>query len=295
MSTGADNGLTAPEDPDLGETGVATAKRGGRNIPVAIAVAVVLIAAVAASLFIWVEIFVGLAILACAFALWELRRGFIAAGIKIAYLPLVVGSAGMLISAFTAGVEAAFVAFILTAGVAVLWHIFDDTGERAIPDILASVFAAVYIPFMASFVVHMAAAPQDGHWRVVTFVLVVIASDTGAFFAGVTLGRHKMAPVVSPNKSWEGLAGGVALAAAVGILATIYLLDSAWWIGLVIGIAGAVTAVLGDLTESLIKRDLGVKDMGNLLPGHGGVLDRVDSILVAAPAVFAAMVFLIPK
>lgn len=271
------------------------ASKTGRNLPVAIGVAIVLIAVVAASLFIRKEAFVALVFIACAVGLHELKRAFEKAELQIAYIPLVVGSAGILISAYTAGVEAAFIAFLLTAGVTALWHLFDDGGLEAVHLISASLFSAVYVPFMASFVIHMAAAPQDGHWRVVAFILVVIASDTGAYFTGILIGKHRMSPVVSPNKSWEGFVGGLVTASIVGALLAIFLLDTQWWIGALIGSVGALAGVLGDLAESLIKRDLNIKDMGTILPGHGGVLDRIDSLLVAAPAVFTVMVLLIPK
>lgn len=281
--------------PEQMEAPTTKSSRTGRNLPVAVAVALVLIGIVAASLFIRKEVFVGLVVVASAIALFELKRAFETADLHIAYIPLVVGSAGIILSAYTAGVEAAFVAFLLTAGVTTIWHLFDDSGLEAVHLISASLFSAVYVPFLASFVVHMVAAPQDGPWRVVTFILVVIASDTGAYFTGILRGKHKMSPVVSPNKSWEGFAGGVITASVVGAILGVTVLNTQWWIGALIGLVGSLAGVLGDLAESLIKRDLGVKDMGSILPGHGGVLDRIDSLLVAAPAVFAVMVLLVPK
>src|SRR6478735_10203128 len=127
------------------------------------------------------------------------------------------------------------------------------------------------------------AAESDGAAQVVSVVLLVACSDTGGFFAGSQFGRHKMAPLVSPKKSWEGFAGSVLLASVAGVVLLPMLLELEWWQGLVVALALVVTATLGDLGESLVKRDLGIKDMSNLLPGHGGLLDRIDSLLVSIP------------
>ena len=117
-----------------------------------------------------------------------------------------------------------------------------------------------------------------------------ICSDIGGYFAGITLtpftGGHKMAPVISPKKTWEGLAGSVLLAVVAGAILLPALLHGHWWQGVVTGIAAVAAAVFGDLAESMIKRDLAIKDMGTLLPGHGGILDRIDSLLACAPVVW---------
>ena len=111
------------------------------------------------------------------------------------------------------------------------------------------------------------------------FILVTIASDIGGYVAGVLFGRHPMAPVISPKKSWEGLVGSVVSCVVAGWLLVVYLLDGAWWVGVVLGLIAAVMATLGDLCESVMKRDLGVKDMSQVIPGHGGLMDRLDSLL----------------
>ena len=157
----------------------------------------------------------------------------------------------------------------------------------------AGIFAALYVPFLAGFALLMARA-EDGAERVVVFVLVTVASDIGGYAAGVILGRHPMAPSVSPKKSWEGFLGSAGACAVVGALSVALLLAGPWWAGVVIGLAAVLTATLGDLGESMIKRDLGIKDMGSLLPGHGGVLDRLDSLLPTAPVVYLLLALLVP-
>jgi phosphatidate cytidylyltransferase len=126
------------------------------------------------------------------------------------------------------------------------------------------------------------AVPDDGARRVVTFIATVVCSDVGGYAAGAALGRHPMAPTVSPAKSWEGFAGSTIACVLGGTALLTLLFDTPWWQGALFGLAIVVTATLGDLGESMIKRDLGIKDMGSLLPGHGGLMDRLDSLLPAA-------------
>lgn len=258
--------------------------KSGRNLPVAIAVAVILLAAVVASLFVVKELFVGLAIIALCMGLWELSQAFSVKGIKIPLLPLGVGTAGMLISAYVSGPEALMVSFALTVGGVVVWRIIDGGGLAAIRDCAAAVFAAAYLPLMAGFVMLMLAA-DNGPLQVMLFILLAVASDTGGFFAGVRFGKTPLAPTISPKKSWEGLAGSFILTMIVGVAGTA-VLDINPVIGIILGLLTPITATVGDLAESLIKRDLGLKDMGTLLPGHGGVLDRLDSLLLTAPFVY---------
>jgi phosphatidate cytidylyltransferase len=151
---------------------------------------------------------------------------------------------------------------------------------------------AIYLPFLAGFAVLMLADP-DGPKRVLSFIAVTVASDIGGYVSGVLFGRRPMAPSVSPKKTWEGFAGSVVCCLAVGVGCLVLVLDGRWWVGLVLGGATAVTATLGDLGESLLKRDLGMKDMGNLLPGHGGLMDRLDSLLPTAPIAYLVLHYLL--
>lgn len=270
-----------PPRPPLPPTG-----RAGRNLPAAFGVAFVLLGVVAAALFIRKEVFVGVAVLAVGVAVWELAVAVAQRQIRIPLLPLWVGTAGVLVSAYAAGLEAMLVAYLLTAGGVFVWRVLDGGGPEAVRDAAAGIFAAAYLPLLAGFVMLLLAEP-DGPLLVATFILVVIANDTGGYAAGVLFGRTPLAPTISPKKSWEGSAGSVVLAAAVGVLMAGLVLDGvAWWAGLVLGVGAVVAATAGDLAESLLKRDLGLKDMGSILPGHGGVMDRLDSLLVTAPVFY---------
>ncbi|MCL2455199.1 MAG: phosphatidate cytidylyltransferase [Micrococcales bacterium] len=269
------------------------APQAGRDLPVAITVGLGLLAVVVASLFILKEVFAVLAVVVVGAAMWELAQAFAKRSIHVPLVPALVGLVGILVSAYTAGPEALFVAFLLTVGGTVVWRVLDGSGEPALRDATASVFAIAYLPFLAGFAMLMLAAP-DGPQRVMLFILLVVASDTGGYTVGSLLGWHPMAPKVSPKKSWEGVAGSLVLACVVGVVGSQALLSTDPVVGVVLGVAVVTTATLGDLAESMLKRDLGLKDMGRLVPGHGGVLDRLDSLLLSAPAVYLVLAALVP-
>jgi len=267
--------------------------RPGRDLPVAIVVGVALLVGVIASLFIRKEAFAVVAIVAVCAGLWELAQAFTRRAIHLPLVPLIVGAVGILVSAYTAGPEAMFVAFMLTVGGVVIWRVLDGNGEAALRDASAGAFAAAYLPFLAGFVMLMLAAP-DGPSRVMLFILLVVASDTGGFVVGTLLGKHPLAPSVSPKKSWEGLVGSIVLACVVGVVGVQVAFGGEPLVGVFLGLATVVTATLGDLAESLLKRDLELKDMGRLVPGHGGLLDRLDSLLLTVPAVYLILSVLLP-
>jgi phosphatidate cytidylyltransferase len=267
--------------------------RPGRDLPVAIVVGVALLVGVVASLFIRKEAFAVVAIVAVCAGLWELAQAFTRRAIHLPLVPLIVGAVGILVSAYTAGPEAMFVAFMLTVGGVVIWRVLDGNGEAALRDASAGAFAAAYLPFLAGFVMLMLAAP-DGPARVMLFILLVVASDTGGFVVGTLIGKHPLAPSVSPKKSWEGLVGSIVLACVVGVVGVQVAFDGEPLVGVFLGLATVVTATLGDLAESLLKRDLELKDMGRLIPGHGGLLDRLDSLLLTVPAVYLILSVLLP-
>jgi phosphatidate cytidylyltransferase len=278
-----------------------TSARAGRNLPVAVAVGLALGAAVLVPLYTDKTVFVAVVALAACVGLVELVTSARPSTPGLALPPLLAGAVLMVVLAYLRGSSALVVGLLLTMLGVVGWTVLAAAGGApAAADPLdrlravsVSMFAAVYVPFLASFCV-LLTAPGDGPARVTTFVATVVCSDVGGYAAGVLFGRHPLAPSVSPKKSWEGL-GGSLLACVVGaaLLVTL-LLHAPAWRGVVFGAVMALAAVLGDLGESLLKRDLGVKDMGHLLPGHGGVMDRLDSLLVAAPLAWLLLSALVP-
>jgi phosphatidate cytidylyltransferase len=159
--------------------------------------------------------------------------------------------------------------------------------------VTAGALIAVYVPFLAGFCV-LLAVPGDGALRVAAFIATVVCSDTGGYLAGVLFGRHPMAPTVSPKKSWEGFGGSMLACAIGGVCFLVFGFGAHWWQGVLFGVAIAFAATLGDLAESMIKRDLAIKDMGTLLPGHGGLMDRLDSLLLAAPVSYLLLTAFAP-
>ncbi|MEU6686152.1 phosphatidate cytidylyltransferase [Streptomyces sp. NPDC046832] len=268
-------------------------KSAGRDLSAAIGVGVGLGAVIVASLFVVKAVFVGVVAVAVVVGLWELtKRLEERKGIRAPLVPLALGGAAMVITGYVRGAEGAWVAMALTALAVLVWRMTEPP-EDYLRDVTAGVFAAFYVPFLATFVAMMLTA-DDGPQRVLTFLLLTVVSDTGAYAVGWRFGRHKLAPRISPGKTREGLLGAVSFAMVAGALCMQFLIDDgAWWQGLVLGLAVAVTATLGDLGESMIKRDLGIKDMGTLLPGHGGIMDRLDSLLPTAPVVWLLLVLFV--
>ncbi|MEU7410504.1 MULTISPECIES: phosphatidate cytidylyltransferase [Streptomyces] len=280
--------------PDVPQTPPAPQKKSaGRDLSAAIGVGVGLGVVIVASLFIVKAVFVGVIAVAVVVGLWELTsRLQERKGIKAPLVPLAVGGAAMVVAGYARGAEGAWVAMALTALAVLVWRMTEPP-EGYLKDVTAGVFAAFYVPFLATFVALMLTA-DDGPWRVLTFLLLTVVSDTGAYAVGWRFGKHKLAPRISPGKTREGLAGAVLFAMVAGALCMQFLIDDGvWWQGLLLGLAVAASATLGDLGESMIKRDLGIKDMGTLLPGHGGIMDRLDSLLPTAPVVWLLMVVLV--
>jgi phosphatidate cytidylyltransferase len=161
-------------------------------------------------------------------------------------------------------------------------------------DITAGMFTLLYLPLAAVFVALMLHEP-DGSRRALIFVVLTVCSDTGGYLAGILIGKHPMAPAISPKKTWEGLGGSVVLCLAAGAIMVPDLLGGHLWQGLLLGLAAVGAATLGDLVESMIKRDLEIKDMGHLLPGHGGIMERLDSLLVMAPVIWLLLALFVPN
>lgn len=282
-----------PEEGDAAEPTKRTS-RAGRNLPVAIAVGLGLGAFVILGLFVLPKEFFGLFAYAMVVAaVIEMRAALQRARIDVPVAPILVGGAGMLVCAYLVGPAALLVAFVATAGASALWCVIDTPGRLALRNASASILTIAYIPFLASFFA-LALAQPNGAWWVLYTIVVAVGSDVGGYAAGVMLGKHPIAPTVSPKKSWEGLGGSLVLVAAVCSWLAWWKLDAPWWVGGVVGVVGVVAALLGDLSESLLKRDLGLKDMGSVLPGHGGILDRVDSMLIVAPVAVILLSLLVP-
>jgi phosphatidate cytidylyltransferase len=267
--------------------------KAGRNLPAAIAVGVLLAAAVLGSLaFGDGRYFLALVALAMVLGVWEMRRALAQAGLEVPLIPCAVGALSMIVSAYVGGGQALAVTFGLSCVAVLLWRVADGVGNAA-RDIAGGMLVLLYPSFLAGFA-SLLLAPSDGRLRVIVFLLVTVCSDVGGFAAGVTFGRHPMAPSLSPKKSWEGFVGSVVLCCVAAAAAISLMLGGPWWGGLLVGLAVAVAATLGDLMESSIKRDLGIKDMGNILPGHGGIMDRIDSLVVTAPLVWGLLLVLVP-
>ncbi|WP_461711984.1 phosphatidate cytidylyltransferase [Streptomyces sp. DSM 41013] len=268
-------------------------KSAGRDLGAAIGVGVGLGVVIIASLFVVKAVFVGVIAVAVVVGLWELtKRLEERKGIKAPLVPLAIGGAAMVVAGYARGAEGAWVAMALTALAVLVWRMTEPP-EGYLKDVTAGLFAAFYVPFLATFVAMMLAA-DDGAWRVLVFLILTVVSDTGAYAVGWRFGRKKLAPRISPGKTREGLLGAIAFAMVAGALCMQFLIDDgAWWQGLLLGLVVAVSATLGDLGESMIKRDLGIKDMGTLLPGHGGIMDRLDSLLPTAPVVWLLLVIFV--
>jgi phosphatidate cytidylyltransferase len=274
--------------------------RAGRDVPVSIASAVALIALILVTLLVWKTLFMVVVAAAVLVAIWELHRGFAAKGLDLPEQPLMAGGVVMVVVAYYWGAPALVTATAVSALGTMLWLL-----RRGVPGYVqnatASVFTLVYVPFLGSFVALLLSEGgatgfdryDAGVKGILTFIAVTAASDIGGFVAGVLFGRHPMAPIISPKKSWEGFAGSAVFCVAVGVAMIVWVLDSDWWIGVCLGLIAVVMATLGDLCESVIKRDLGIKDMSRVIPGHGGLMDRLDSLLATIAPIWLLLHYLV--
>ncbi|GAA4948017.1 hypothetical protein GCM10025331_39960 [Actinoplanes utahensis] len=268
--------------------------RAGRNLPAAIAVGLSLGLVLLAALLIEPIALLAVLVAASGVGAWEMARALSTTGARPPLIPLIAGSVLMTGLAWYEGADALFLGLIVTIGAAALWRLAD--GVAAVRrDFTPSVLIAVYGPFLLGFAAMLVRQMEHGNLLVIGTLVAVVLSDTGGYAAGVFLGKHAMAPKISPKKSWEGFAGSVT-AAAIGSAALLFFMVGVpvYW-GLLFGALISVVAVLGDLAESMLKRDLGVKDMSNLLPGHGGLMDRLDSILFAIPTAYLFFSIITPS
>lgn len=260
-------------------------QRTGRDLLLAIAIGVAVGAVVLVSILFANWPFVVFATAVALLGVFELSRALQGAGRRVDTVPQLIGGALVLLSGYFFGMWQHWVALFVAVVFVIVWRLIAQMAARdgrtyadVVGDVLTAGLVQVYVPFLASLALVLLRQP-DGTWWVISFLVVVIVADTGAYVSGLTLGRHPMAPRISPKKTWEGFAGAVVFSIAAGILLAWLLLDLPWWTGILFGLAVLITATVGDLGESMIKRDLGIKDMSSWLPGHGGLLDRLDSIL----------------
>ncbi|MBB3678394.1 phosphatidate cytidylyltransferase [Modestobacter versicolor] len=261
--------------------------RAGRDMASAIGVGLGLAAVVVATLLVWRPAFLLVVTIAVLISIVELTGALERGGHRPPRAPVLVGAVAMMALAWSRGPSGLVVAFLLTVFAVLLWRLGDGP-VGYLRDASAAVFVALYVPLLAGFAV-LLLVPDDGVARVLAFIATVVCSDVGGFAAGVLFGKHPLARSISPKKSWEGFAGSVLACVLIGTLLVTLTFHGPWWGGVLYGVAIAFTATLGDLGESLIKRDLGIKDMGNLLPGHGGLMDRMDSLLPSAAVAYLVL------
>ena len=228
-----------------------------------------------------------------AFIAWELASALRFAGRRVPRIPALIAALAVIPAAFFWMAVGHWAATLAGIALIVVWRLAElvrpaarTSAREVLLDLGAGVFIMIYIAFMAGFTV-LLTAQEGGQWWTLAFLIVVVSVDVGAYATGLTFGRHPMAPTISPKKTWEGFAGSVAAALVAGILTALFMLGQPWWVGVILGAVLVLTATAGDLAESLIKRDLGIKDISTWLPGHGGFLDRVDSSLLSAAAAYA--------
>jgi len=272
--------------------------RAGRNLFLAVAIGLAFGALMLASLLWFVEFFAVVAAVLAVAASVEFTLALRGSGRRVPIVGSAIVGVAVVAASYLYGSHGLWWGTLASIAFLVLWRLLDEAIRRPRTgrlgwDLVTSVFVVLYVPLLAGFTVLLALRDGgEGRWWVVGFLIIVVAADVGAYAAGVLFGRHKMAPRISPGKTWEGFAGAVVACVTAGVLIALFLLHIPWWAGAIVGVVILLTATMGDLIESLIKRDLGIKDMSNWIPGHGGLLDRLDSALPSAAAAFGLYVLL---
>jgi phosphatidate cytidylyltransferase len=260
--------------------------RAGRNLPLAILTALLLAAVLLASLVLSRPAFVVFLLGIVTLALLELLTVLRARATRPARPVVLAMGALLVVGAYLEGPAALSFGLLVTILAAFAWYLVDRGRTEVTRNVAATVFAVVYVPFMAAHLSLVVGRADHYVGALLGYAALVVIYDTGAYATGATLGRRPIAPQVSPNKSWEGAFGATIVCLAAG--AFLLPLWQPWTLasGLVLAGATCLVAPLGDLSESMLKRDLAVKDMGSILPGHGGMLDRVDALLFMAPVLY---------
>jgi phosphatidate cytidylyltransferase len=270
------------------------AGRAGRDLRAAIIVGLSLAALIFATLFTVRVIWVGVICLAVGMGAYELCTAFATAELRIPRIPVALAGAAIPAAAYAQGTNGLVLAFFIAVIVTLAWRAYDPHQSDLLRDLPAIIFALGYTGFLGGFAA-LLSQPSDGPRLVIVFIATAALNDVGGYAAGVLSGgKHKMAPRISPGKSWEGFGGSIVAGCLCAGLTFPFLLHKSAWLGIVFGLAAVAASTLGDLGESLLKRDIGIKDMGHLLPGHGGVMDRLDSLLATAPVAYLLLTAWVP-
>lgn len=275
-------------------------QRTGRNLILAVLIGLTLGAVLIGSLIFVKWLFVVFALAAVVLGLFEFGRALNASGRKVDLVPQIGVGALLVLAGYFVDPWLHWVATFVAVAIVIVWRLIAQMAARdgrtygaVLSDALVAGFAQLYVPFLGSLC--LVVLRQDGgEWWILAFIITAVAADTGAYAAGLAFGKHPMAPRISPKKTWEGFAGAATAALLAGVLLGLFMIGLPWWAGLIFGAVILITATVGDLAESMIKRDLGIKDMSSWLPGHGGVLDRLDSILLSIIATLALYYLFIP-
>ncbi len=266
--------------------------RTGRNLFAAIGIGLGLGGLLLVSLLIWKPLFIVFAAVLVGFTTFELASALRYAGRNVPRVASTVVALATIPIAFYFHVEGLWIALLAACLLITVYRVVElvrpshRTGTREVLlDVGGGAFVQVYVAFMAGFYVALTGS-ENGQWWTLASLLIVVFTDVGAYASGLAFGRHKLAPVISPGKTWEGFAGSIVVAIAFGAVLAPLMLQQPWWVGAIMGVLLALVGTAGDLTESLIKRDLGIKDISTWLPGHGGFLDRLDSILPSAAVAY---------
>ncbi|MCX6439447.1 MAG: phosphatidate cytidylyltransferase [Actinobacteria bacterium] len=262
-------------------------KRAGRKLGSSIIVSLSLVALIWFALVYRREVFAVVVTVAVLLGIREIVRAFSVRGIYISVVSLALGAIVLTYATWNGGAAGLAIATAIAIPL-LLIQLLTKGPEGFVQSATATTFSLLYLPFLGGFLI-LLAKPSTGLERVMTFVVLVGCNDTFGYIVGVLLGKHPLVPVISPRKSWEGLIGSLVFTVVGGSLAFKYIMEMHWWIGAIVGLMIVFTATCGDLIESAMKRDLHLKDMGTLLPGHGGILDRLDSVLISAPALWLAL------
>jgi phosphatidate cytidylyltransferase len=267
--------------------------RSGRNLSSAILIGLVLGGGLLVSLIFIKSLFMIFAVVLVGFAAFELASALRFAGRDVPRIPTVIAAVSIVPASFYGLATGHWLVTLGGVAFVSLWRLAEMavpklrvSGLDLVKDLGAGAFVLAYVVFLGGFTV-LLTAQDGGQWWTLGFLIIVVSVDVGAYASGINFGKHLMAPLISPKKTWEGFAGSAAAALIAGVLVALFMLQQPWWVGLVLGAVLVFTATMGDLAESLIKRDLGIKDISTWLPGHGGFLDRLDSILPSAAAAYA--------